>query len=111
VKDIRLSWCSQVRDISPLARPGLEALGLISVHPDVSVEPLRDMPDLRMFLLNHPLLIERVDELPIGPQLTELVLFQQARYVTLDGVERWPALTALTLSGATQLRQLARSAH
>ncbi|MFJ8583061.1 NACHT domain-containing protein [Streptomyces sp. NPDC093595] len=109
VKDIRLSWCSQVRDISPLARPGLEALGLISVHPDVSVEPLRDMPDLRMFLLNHPLLIERVDELPIGPRLTELVLFQQARYVSLDGVERWPGLTALTLSGATQLRQLARS--
>ncbi len=110
VKDIRLSWCSQVRDISPLARPGLEALGLISVHPDVSVEPLKDMPDLRMFLLNHPLLIESVGELPIGPGLTELVLFQQARYVALDGVERWPGLTALTLSGATQLRQLARTA-
>ncbi|MET9800074.1 NACHT domain-containing protein [Streptomyces sp. NPDC006368] len=108
LKDVRLSSCPQVRDISHLARPGLEALGIFNVHPDVCVEPLIDMPDLRTFVLNHPLLIESVDELPIGPQLTELALFQQARYIDLDGLERWPGLTALTLTGTTQLRRLSR---
>ncbi|WP_229890466.1 NACHT domain-containing protein [Streptomyces lavendofoliae] len=107
---VGLSRCSSLTDLSPLAGPGLEWLSLYEVGPGVRVEPLGDMPDLRMLHLGHALLIEALDELPVGPRLTSLTLQRQVRYVALDGIERWPSLTSLALSSRTQLRQLTRMA-
>ncbi|WP_240135799.1 NACHT domain-containing protein [Streptomyces sp. MUM 178J] len=109
LRDIGLSYCPEVRDLTPLARPRVERLTLVNLHPDVDVRALDSMPDLRELVLNHPLLIESVGELPIGAHLTRLLLFEQMRYVSLEGVERWPGLTSLGLSGLTQLRQLSRT--
>ncbi|WP_267241425.1 NACHT domain-containing protein [Streptomyces sp. PR69] len=109
LKEVTLTYCQEVRDLAPLARPGIEGLWLANVHMEVDVRALEAMPDLRELALDHPLLIESVGELPIGAHLTELLLFRQLRYVSLDGVERWPGLTSLGLSGLTQLRQLSRT--
>ncbi|WP_432113618.1 hypothetical protein [Streptomyces sp. S1] len=106
LKSVGLSRCRMLRDLSPLARPGLKKLTLYDLHPELSVEPLHDMPDLTFFSLSHPLLIERLDELPIGPELTGLVLGTEARYIDLGGIERWPLLTSLSLYGRTQTNQL-----
>ncbi|MFB7373960.1 NACHT domain-containing protein [Streptomyces sp. NPDC056222] len=103
---VGLSRSPQLSDLSPLARPGLEHLSLYELHPALSVEPLRDMPDLSSFSLGHPLLIESLAELPLGPALTHLSLGPQARYVELVGIERWPHLVSLSLFGPTQLKQL-----
>jgi hypothetical protein len=105
---VGVSLCPEVRDLSPLARPGLEWLSLVEIHRHVSLEPLGEMPDLRSINLSHPVLMESVRELPIRPQLTELALSRQTRYLSLEGIERWPQLESLTLASPTQLRQLSR---
>jgi hypothetical protein len=104
---IDLNTCGGVRDLSPIARPGLRRLELRDMSHELSLDPLRDMPDLVNLLLACPLLAESVAELPVGPQLTELHLFVETRYMSLDGVERWPDLTDMTLAGETQVQQLA----
>ncbi|MEU1895909.1 NACHT domain-containing protein [Streptomyces pristinaespiralis] len=106
--EVGLSRCPELRDLRPLARPGLEHLALWEVHPEVSIEPLRDMPDLRSVMLSQPLLIENLAELPVGPRLVHLGLHHQTRYVSLEGIERWPLLETLSIAGQSQLRQLSR---
>ncbi|MEE1818957.1 NACHT domain-containing protein [Streptomyces sp. SP18ES09] len=106
LKDVGLGRCPALKDLSPLARPGLETLSVLELHHELSVEPLRDMPDLSYFSLGVPLLMERLEELPIGPSLTSLALGAQARYVDLSGIERWPLLATLSLQGRTQTDQL-----
>ncbi|MEU0374472.1 NACHT domain-containing protein [Streptomyces sp. NPDC006283] len=108
LRDVGLSQCPEIRDLSPLARPGLERLSLYELHPDLGPDPLRDMTDLRDLHLAHPLLMESLKELPVGDRLTSLGLARQTRYLSLEGIDRWPRLEALTLAGTTQLRQLSR---
>jgi hypothetical protein len=103
-----LSHCENVRELAPLARPGLTELSLYSLDHEISLDALSGMPDLRSVLLAYPVFMESVGELPIGPQLTELHLFLETRYLTLDGVERWPRITEMTLASETQIRELAR---
>ncbi|MFE7128741.1 NACHT domain-containing protein [Streptomyces sp. NPDC057617] len=95
-----------VRDLTPLTVLGTTYIFLYDVHHDISLEALRDMPNLRDVTFSFPLLVESVGELPMGPQLTRLSLFRQASYVNLEGIECWPGLQFLTLSGTTQIRQL-----
>ncbi|WP_197287573.1 NACHT domain-containing protein [Streptomyces apocyni] len=102
-----LSWCPSLRDLTPLAGTALEHLTLTDVSVDVCLEPLRDISALVSLHLNHPVLVESVAELPVGEQLTCLSLARQTRHVGLDGLGRWPRLTQLTLTGQTQLSQLA----
>nr|WP_245661391.1 NACHT domain-containing protein [Streptomyces varsoviensis] len=109
LREVSLSHCPEVRDLRPLAGPKISALFLLDVHPDISLEPLRDMPNLRSFSLDHPVIADHVGELPVGPQLTKLRLRHGMRYLSLEGIERWPHLTTLGLGGATQLDQLSRT--
>lgn len=109
LSELSFNHCPAVRELADLARPGLTSLSLYDMHHDVSLEPLRDMPGLRRALFAYPLLMESVGELPIGPQLTELGLLHQTSYVSLEGIERWPRLTKLSLSGATQTAQIAEN--
>ncbi|MGW3652147.1 NACHT domain-containing protein [Streptomyces sp. NPDC000878] len=103
-----LDSCDRVRDLSPVARPGLDRLCLRDMPFELPLEPLHEMPDLRNLLLAYPPLIESLAELPVGPQLTHLHLFVETRYVALDGIERWPGLTSMTLASETQIRELPR---
>ncbi|MGW1654248.1 NACHT domain-containing protein [Streptomyces atratus] len=110
LRGIGLSMCPWVEDLGPLARPGLEWLSLVELHPLLDPGPIGDMPDLRQLTLSHPFLIESIGELPVLHRLTTLSLYRQTRYVSLDGLERWSALRELTLSGTTHVRQLASMA-
>ncbi|MFE7115154.1 NACHT domain-containing protein [Streptomyces sp. NPDC057654] len=104
-----LNRCPRVSNLSPLTGPGLTSLALHNVHPDISLDPLRDMPDLQTLRIDHPTLINDVGEIPVGPQLAHLALHPQTRHLNLHGIERWPHLTALTLGGSTQLHQLSET--
>ncbi|MFH9198270.1 NACHT domain-containing protein [Streptomyces anulatus] len=108
LRQIGLSICPRIRCIEPLARPGLEWLSLAELHPSLDPSPLTDMPDLRHLALCHPFVMESVGELPVCEQVTELELLWQTRYLNLEGLERWTSLRALSLYGATHLRQLSR---
>ncbi|MEV6553389.1 NACHT domain-containing protein [Streptomyces sp. NPDC051597] len=106
LKELGLSRCSALRDLTPIARPGLEHISLYMLDPELSLDPLREATGLKSAFIGHPALVESVAELPLGPLLTSLVLERQIRYASLDGIERWPLLTRLTLAGQSQLRQL-----
>ncbi|MFJ6807104.1 NACHT domain-containing protein [Streptomyces anulatus] len=106
LREFGLSHCAKVRDIGPLARPGLEWLSLIELHMDLDPAPLRDMPDLRHLTLGHPFLMESLAELPVCERVSALSLLPQTRYLRLEGLSRWPSLERLTLYGNTHLRQL-----
>ncbi|MFI1177432.1 NACHT domain-containing protein [Streptomyces melanogenes] len=108
LKQLGLSRCSALRDLTPIARPGLRHISLYMLDPELSLEPLREATDLKSAFIGHPALIESVAELPLGPLLNSLVLQRQIRYASLDGIERWPLLTDLTLAGQSQLRDLSR---
>ncbi|WP_170994641.1 NACHT domain-containing protein [Streptomyces sp. BPSDS2] len=108
LREIGLSTCPRIRCIEPLARPGLEWLSLAELHPSLDPSPLANMPDLRHLALCHPFVMESIGELPVCEQVTELELLRQTRYLSLEGLERWTNLRALSLYGATHLRQLSR---
>ncbi|WP_344074391.1 NACHT domain-containing protein [Streptomyces crystallinus] len=108
LKRIGLNRCSAVRDLVPIAKPGLEHISFSMLHPELSLEPLREATGLTSAFIGHPAVIESIAELPLGPLLSSLVLQRQIRYASLDGIERWPLLTDLTLAGQAQLRDLCR---
>ncbi|MEU4351541.1 NACHT domain-containing protein [Streptomyces sp. NPDC023838] len=108
LKRLYLSRCSAVQDLTPLTGSGLEHISLYMLDPELSLEPLREMPGLISVSVGHPALIESLTELPVGPRLTSLTLQRQIRYASLRGIERWPLLTDLTLTGQSQLRELCR---
>ncbi|MFD3975977.1 NACHT domain-containing protein [Streptomyces cyaneofuscatus] len=108
LREIGLSNCPQIRSFEPLARPGVEWLSLVELHPSLDPLPLTGMPDLRYLTLGHPFLLESIGELPVCDQVTGLDLMQQTRHVNLEGLELWASLRLLTLYGPTHLRQLSR---
>ncbi|MEV0279863.1 NACHT domain-containing protein [Streptomyces sp. NPDC050610] len=109
LQSLSIDRCPKVCDLRPLAGTGLTRLLLHDVHPDVSLDPLRDMTDLLFLEIGYPVIIDDIGDLPVGPQLTGLHLRQQTRYLSLEGIERWPRLTTLRLGGSTQLHQLSRT--
>ncbi|MEU5325529.1 NACHT domain-containing protein [Streptomyces parvus] len=109
LRKLGLSNCPQVRDIAPLARPGLQRLSLVELHPLLDPAPLAHMPDLRSLTLGHPFVLESFAELPVCEQVTNLDLLRQTRHLSLDGLGRWSSLRSLGLSGVSQLRQLSRT--
>ncbi|MET9924652.1 MULTISPECIES: NACHT domain-containing protein [unclassified Streptomyces] len=104
VHEIGLSHCTEVRDIAPLARPGLEWLCLVQLHGTLDLAPLSDMPDLRHLTLGH-----HTGELPVCENGTSLDLLPQTRYLHLaDLGSRWPGLERLGLYFPDHLQQLSR---
>ncbi|WP_228183087.1 NACHT domain-containing protein [Streptomyces anulatus] len=106
LREVGLSHCPQIRNLEPLARPGLEWLSLVQLHPSLDPEPLTGMPDLRHLVLGHPFVMECVGELPVCGQLTGLDLLSETRYLSLEGLDRWTGLKSLSLYGPTHFQQL-----
>ncbi|WP_433396448.1 NACHT domain-containing protein [Streptomyces sp. CA-146814] len=102
IHEIGLSHCPGIRDIAPLARPGLTSLTLVQLHGTRDLTPLSDMPDLRHLTLgNH------TGELPVCEKATSLALLPQTRYLHLAGISsRWPGLERLGLYSSDHLQQL-----
>ncbi|WP_411084378.1 NACHT domain-containing protein [Streptomyces sp. cmx-18-6] len=106
LREIGLSHCSEIRDLGPLARPGLEWLSLTELHKALDPAPLADMPDLRHLTLGHAFPLRSLGELPGRERVTSLDLLPQSWPLRLEGLGCWPSLERLTLHGATRLRQL-----
>ncbi|WP_432151743.1 NACHT domain-containing protein [Streptomyces sp. bgisy029] len=104
VHEIGLSHCAGIRDIAPLARPGLTSLTLVQLHGTLDLTPLSDMPDLQHLALGH-----HTGELPVCETATSLALLPQTRYLHLAGLSsRWPGLERLGLYSSDHLQQLSR---
>jgi hypothetical protein len=97
-------------DLSPLADTAVNTLYLFRLRPDLDLSPLRRMRSLSHVNIDYPLPGGTLDTLPMATDLTGLGLFDGARNVDISGIERWPLLNWLTLTGADQGAALVRLA-
>ncbi|MEU9299265.1 NACHT domain-containing protein [Streptomyces sp. NPDC048269] len=101
-----LEKCRGVR-LDGLRHLALETLYLYRLDA-TDLRPLADLGALRHLGLDLPPGQRSVADLPVGGTLSGLGLYERAAGVSLDGLERWPDLSWLTVSGTTQTSQLGR---
>ncbi|MFI8387957.1 NACHT domain-containing protein [Streptomyces sp. NPDC085540] len=96
--------CPRIEFLDPLNALRLDALSLTDVPDRLGLAPLARMDTLTVLNLNYAVAgIDRVSELPAPPGLTALSLLPRAAHLALDGIDRWPGLTWLTLSGSERV--------
>lgn len=101
--------CPQVNGIEVVGELGTDSLAFGYLQDDLSLAPLAGVPGLRSLVIGFEPRERRIGEVPAAPSLTALHLWQGARRMTLDGIERWPGVTTLTVAGSGQYRQLVRA--
>lgn len=79
------------------------------LRDDLSLAPLAGAAGLPSLVIGFEPEQRRIGEVPAADSLTALHLWQGARRMTLDGIERWPGVETLTVAGSGQYRQLVRS--
>ncbi|MER5932219.1 NACHT domain-containing protein [Streptomyces sp. NPDC002054] len=99
--------CPQVRSLAAVDRLALDSLALGYMADGVSLAPLAGLDGLRKLVIGYEPKEQRIGDVPATEGLTQLALWQGARSLTLDGLERWAGLQSLTIAGDRQYRQLA----
>ncbi|MFF3337141.1 NACHT domain-containing protein [Streptomyces flavidovirens] len=111
LKSLGFDSCPSVRALEPLHGLPLHQLFLYRLAEGLSLTPLAGLPGLRTLGLDFAPGVASVDDIPLGAALTHLFLHREARALHLDGLERWPELRDLTITGDQQGRQLAQLRH
>ncbi|MEU9995056.1 NACHT domain-containing protein [Streptomyces sp. NPDC050848] len=106
---LTINRCRSVADLRSLGGLPLDSLHVYRPAEGTPLAPLMDLPRLRHLTFDHQPAEQAVGDLPFGPALTGLGLFQGASTLRLDGIEEWPELSWLSVSGAEQWRQLTRT--
>lgn len=107
LKHLDLVECPAVKSLSPLTTTKVELLSLGRLMDGLSLGPLAGHTTLRrLYLACRP--VRRTAEIPVGPQLTGLTLFGDARSITLDDLGQWPGLSRLGITGGAQAAALAQ---
>nr|WSX52548.1 NACHT domain-containing protein [Streptomyces sp. NBC_00974] len=101
--------CPKVTGIEVVAELEADSLAFGYLRDDLSLAPLAGVAGLRSLVIGFEPEQRRIGEVPAADSLTELHLWQGARRMTLDGIERWPHVRTLTVAGSGQYRQLVRS--
>ncbi|MEV7418099.1 NACHT domain-containing protein [Streptomyces sp. NPDC089919] len=97
--------CPAVEDLTPLSGLPLTSLFLMGSQR-ARLDVLAALPGLTSVGLSSTGRFGSVGELPGLTGLTALWLYEGTEPTFLDGLERWPGLTSLTISGNHQLAQL-----
>ncbi|CAM5392319.1 ATP-binding protein [Streptomyces avidinii] len=101
--------CPKVTGIEVVAELAADSLAFGYLRDYLSLAPLAGVAGLRSLVIGFEPEQRRIGEVPAADTLTELHLWQGARRMTLDGIERWPRVRTLTVAGSGQYRQLVRS--
>ncbi|MCB5168110.1 NACHT domain-containing protein [Streptomyces bambusae] len=96
-------------DLNGLRGMPLEALHLYRLPDGRPLDVLEGLPALGLLGLDFTTAYRAAGELPAGPALTGLWLYPGARGLSLDGLERWPGLASLAVSGDSQAVELERT--
>ncbi|MFJ4318647.1 NACHT domain-containing protein [Streptomyces lavendulae] len=99
--------CPALSTIAPLTDLPLHDLTLSRVATGLSLGPLAKLCGLTGLSLDYAAPLDSVRDIPGDAALTTFALWKGARHIDLIGLQRWPALASLTLSGDRQLAQLA----
>lgn len=103
--------CPEVQDLEPLRGLRLQKLYLHDLARGMSLAPLADMPALDHLTLGFPPDVTHAGDIPAGPGLTALVFTENSQDLTLDGLDRWPSLSWLSIVGDAQGAQLSCLSH
>jgi len=106
-----VTGCPAVQDLGPLRGLHLKKLFLHDLEPGMSLASLADIPALDHLMLGFLPEVAEAGEIPAGPGLTALWFTKNSKDVTLDGLDRWPSLSSLTIVGDAQGAQLSRLSH
>ncbi|WP_030203156.1 NACHT domain-containing NTPase [Streptomyces sp. NRRL S-87] len=98
--------CPRLTDIGAVADMATDSLAFGYMPEGVSLAPLAGAPGLRSLVIGFEPMEGHIGDVPADEGLTKLVLWQGARRMSLRGLERWPLLESLTVSGDDQYRQL-----
>ncbi|MFE4264850.1 NACHT domain-containing protein [Streptomyces sp. NPDC056883] len=101
--------CPQVTGIEVVGELRADSLAFGYLRDDLSLAPLAGAAGLRSLIIGFEPEQRRIGDVPAADSLTALHLWQGARRMTLDGIERWPRVEKLTVAGSGQYRQLVRS--
>ncbi|MER6777196.1 MULTISPECIES: NACHT domain-containing protein [unclassified Streptomyces] len=107
LRGLGLYECPRIADLAPLSGLPLRTLGLSRIAGGVSLAPLATLRSLTGLTLDFKAGVAELADLPLPGTLRSLALFKGARHVGLDGLELWPELDSLTISGERQALQLA----
>lgn len=109
---LALHGCPAVTDLTPLgALPALRDLSLSMPAPDLCLTPLAGLHGLQCLFLGISGETRSLADLPAPDGLLTLGLQRGSERVSLRGLERWPELRSLTITGDLQLGELAQHPH
>ncbi|MFF4365698.1 NACHT domain-containing protein [Streptomyces sp. NPDC001594] len=107
---VGLTGCTALSDLGPLAELPLRNLFTFG-SPRVGLGVLEKLTELLHLGLATADGHRAVGELPGRQQLTSLWLYEGTEDLSLDGLERWPDLSYLSLTGSRQTDELCAMAH
>ncbi len=106
---LALHNCPAVTDLTPLgALPALRDLSLSMPAPDLCLTPLAGLHALHSLYLGISGEARSLADLPAPDGLLTLGLHRGSERVSLRGLERWPELRSLTITGDLQVGELAQ---
>ncbi|MGW7101946.1 NACHT domain-containing protein, partial [Streptomyces sp. NPDC054838] len=100
--------CPRLTGIEPIGELTPESLAFGYVPDGLSLAPLAGIPALRSLVIGFEPKERNIGDVPAAEGLVKLTLWQGARGLSLDGLERWTAVHDLTVAGERQYEQLAR---
>ncbi|WUC78345.1 NACHT domain-containing protein [Streptomyces sp. NBC_00536] len=98
--------CPNLTDIEAVAELPADSLAFGYLRDGLPLAPLAGVPGLRSLVIGYEPQERRIGDVPAAGTLTSLSLWQGARGLTLDGIDRWPGVESLTIAGPWQYRQL-----
>ncbi|MEU4731335.1 NACHT domain-containing protein [Streptomyces sp. NPDC023588] len=105
LESLSLHGCPALADLTPLTELELEHLFTLG-SPRLRLRVLERLTGLLSLGLGSPGGHRALGELPELPRLTKLWLFEGTESMSLEGLERWPALASLSITGDDQSRDL-----
>ncbi|MFJ7586372.1 hypothetical protein ACIQZO_02990 [Streptomyces sp. NPDC097617] len=102
---LSLNDCRGMSDLGPLSDLALKSLFTIGT-PRVTLGILDRLPGLTALGLGGTGGLPSVGEFPGLPALTGLWLYEGTEDMSLDGLERWPDLDILSVTGSRQSHEL-----
>ncbi|MCT9088386.1 NACHT domain-containing protein [Streptomyces sp. ASQP_92] len=104
---LALHNCPAITDLTPVSGlPALRDLSLATLSPRLCLTPLAALDRLEALALGIPGETRRIADIPAPDWLLTLGLYRGSERISLSGLERWPDLRNLTITGGLQAGEL-----
>ncbi|MFB7649532.1 NACHT domain-containing protein [Streptomyces sp. NPDC056084] len=107
LEQLQIHSCPNVTDLEPIGDlVGLRQVNLYNLGPWLDLAPLARLPQLERLSLGTSQMIRCLADLPALDKLAGLGLHRRMEGISLEGLERWPNLSSLTITGSRHEEEL-----